>query len=330
MTPPTLHAPSLMERLVPRRSMPTATAGAILVAMFVFGALRFDHFASMPNASNVLGEYAFVGIAAVGATFVILSGGIDLSSGAIVAFTGILTAKLAQHGYHPLEALALGLTIGTSFGALMGWLIEFFALPAFMVTLAGMFAARACGFIIHDQSMSIKHPFCTWVSRHAEFSVAGFAFPMRSVLFLAVLGAGMLVLTRTAFGRNVYALGGAEKSARMMGVPVARTRVSIYALAGGCSALAGWTLALARQAGDPSSAVGLELDVIASVVIGGTLLTGGVGNLVGTLIGVLILGVIRLLIDFQGNLNAAWTSIATGVLLLAFIAAQRLISRRRA
>jgi simple sugar transport system permease protein len=314
--------------LLDRRALPTLSAAAILAAMVVFGALRFDNFATLSNASNVLSDYAYVGIAAVGATFVILSGGIDLSTGSVVAFTGILTAKLAQQGVHPLAALAVGLALGGGFGAAMGILIETFALPAFMVTLAGMFAARASGFLIHDQSLSIKHAFTTWVSRHAVLAGPGhLELPLRSMLFLAVLAAGTAVLARTPFGRNTLALGGAEKPARMMGVPVARTRTAVYAIAGACSALAGWIHAVSRYAGDPSTAVGLELDVIAAVVIGGTLLTGGVGNLLGTFVGVLILGVIRLLIDNAGNLNAAWSRIATAALLLVFIAAQRALSR---
>jgi simple sugar transport system permease protein len=142
---------------------------------------------------------------------------------------------------------------------------------------------------------------------------------------LAVLGAGWLLASRTPFGRCIYAMGGMERSARVMGLPVARTRIAVYSIAGACSALAGFVFTLYKEAGDPASAVGLELDVIASVVIGGTLLSGGVGSIPGTLMGVLILGLIRLIIDFQGNLNAAWTSIATGILLLVFLGVQKAV-----
>jgi simple sugar transport system permease protein len=309
------------------RHIPTLTAGLIMLVLFAFGALRYDHFASPSNLSNLLGDYAFVAIAAVGATFVILSGGIDLSVGALVAFTAVLIADLVQSGWHPLAAAALALAIGTALGATMGVLIHAFQLPPFMVTLAGMFAIRAAAFLIRDQSTGINHPFFTWASRSAELDLgAGATVPLRTMLMAAVVAVAFVIARSTPFGRNVYAIGGSERSARIMGVPVGATKIATYAFAGFCSSLAGFVFTLYKQAGDPTSAVGLELTVIAAVVIGGTLLSGGVGSILGTLIGVLILGLIRLIIDFQGNLNSAWTSIAIGALLLAFVAMQNLIA----
>ncbi len=302
------------------------TAGAILVALLVFGGLRYDHFASLANVFNLLGDYSYVGIAGVGATFVVLSGGIDLSVGSMIAFTAVLMADLVARGWHPLSAALVCLVACTFMGAAMGWLICFFALPAFMVTLAGMFAIRAACFLVREQSVGIDHPFFAWTARHLELDLGGGAvLPMRSLLLLATVAAGVVVARSTGFGRNVYAIGGHERSARMMGVPVVATRIRVHALAGLCSSLAGLVFTMYKQSGDPTSAVGLELSVIASVVIGGTLLSGGVGSVQGTLLGVLILGVIRLLIDFQGNVNAAWTSISIGLLLLVFICLQRLI-----
>lgn len=315
-----------MKPHISSRHLPTLTAGTILVALLAFGAIRYDHFASLSNFFNLFGDYSYVGIAAVGATFVILSGGIDLSVGSMVAFTAVLMADLIARGWHPLSAAALCLVVCTLMGASMGWLICFFALPAFMVTLAGMFAIRAACFLVQGQSVGIDHSFFAWISRHAQLDLgAGAVLPLRSLLLLAVVGAGVVVARSTGFGRNVYAIGGHERSARMMGVPVVNTRITVHALAGFCSALAGLVFTMYKQAGDPTSAVGLELSVIASVVIGGTLLSGGVGSVHGTLLGVLILGVIRLLIDFQGDLNAAWTSISIGLLLLIFICLQRVI-----
>lgn len=308
------------------RNLPTFTAGVILAALLAFGAIRYDHFASLSNIFNLFGDYSYVGIAAVGATFVVLSGGIDLSVGSMVAFTAVLMADLIAKGWHPLSAGLLCLAICTLLGATMGWLICFFALPAFMVTLAGMFAIRAACFLVQGQSVGIDHPFFAWISRHVELDLgAGAVLPLRSLLLLTVVIIGVIIARSTGFGKNVYAIGGHERSARMMGVPVVNTRIAVHALAGFCSALAGLVFTMYKQAGDPTSAVGLELSVIASVVIGGTLLSGGVGSVQGTLLGVLILGVIRLLIDFQGDLNAAWTSISIGLLLLVFICLQRLI-----
>ncbi len=308
------------------RQIPIAVAGLILAGLIGLGAVRFEHFASFPNLANLLGDYAYVGIASVGATFVILSGGIDLSVGSLVAFTSVLTADLIRHGWHPLAASALCLVLGAAFGRVTGWLVRFFALPAFIVTLAGMFGLRAACFLIAGESVSIEHPFLRWVSSSLELDAgAGVAIPLRSLLLLAVVVVGFILARSTRFGRNVYAVGGNERAAQMMGVPVGATTIWVYTLAGFCSALAGLVFTFYKQAGDPTSAVGLELSVVASVVIGGTLLSGGVGSIPGTLLGVLILGVIRLLIDFEGNLNSAWTSIAIGSLLLGFIGLQKLI-----
>lgn len=308
------------------RHIPLATAGLILGAMFLFGAARYPHFGSIGTVSGLFAEYAFVGIAAVGATLVIISGGIDLSVGAVVSFTSILIASLVQDGFHPLTAAAISVAIGSVVGCLMGSLIHKFELPAFMVTLAGMFAMRAMGFIIHPQNISIDHPFYE-AARHAGIPLGGSdSLPARAVVFLITVALGIVLARYTTFGRNIYALGGAERSARMMGVPVGWTRVLVYTIAGATSAFAGFVFTMYKESGDPASAVGLELDVIAAVVIGGTLLAGGVGSVAGTVVGVLILGVIRLIIDNEGSLNAAWTSIAVGVLLLAFVGMQNLVA----
>ncbi len=310
---------------VSSRHIPMLTAGVILLALIALGAIRFDHFATLPNLSNLLSDYSYVGIAAIGATLVVLSGGIDLSVGAVVAFSAVLMADLVSRGVHPLAAAPICLAAGAGLGSGMGWLICRFELPPFLVTLAGMFAIRASCFLIRDQSGSIEHPFLKEVNGW-NVEVAGASLPFRTFLLLAVVAFGCLIARSTRFGRNVYAIGGNERSAHMMGVPVTSTKMRVYALAGLCSAFAGIIFAATTRAGDPSSAIGLELTVIASVVIGGTLLSGGIGSIQGTLLGILILGVIRLLIDFQGNLNSAWTSIATGVLLLGFVCMQKLVT----
>jgi simple sugar transport system permease protein len=150
--------------------------------------------------------------------------------------------------------------------------------------------------------------------------------PLTAMIFLVTLGAGIYLAHFTPFGRNVYALGGNEQSAVLMGLPVARTKVLVYALSGFCAALGGVVYSLYTVSGDPRAGIALELDAIAAVVIGGTLLTGGVGWVIGTLLGVLILGIIQTAINFEGTLNAGWTRVAVGLLLFAFIALQRLIT----
>lgn len=301
-------------------------ATLILVALVAIGAIRFEHFASLANLGNLLGDYGYIGIAAIGATLVIVSGGIDLSVGSVVALSAVIIAALVNRGVHPLAAGALAIAVGTAIGATMGALITHFDLPPFIVTLVGMFAIRAACFLVIGESTAIVSPYLEAAARGYEIPLgAGASLPFRGALLLVMVLAGSVAARLTAFGRNVYAIGGNARAASMMGVPVARTTIGVYALAGLCSALGGVVFAFYKRAGDPTAAQGLELSVIAAVVIGGTRLSGGVGSVTGTLVGVLILGVIRLLIDFEGNLNAAWTSVAIGALLLAFVGIQQLI-----
>jgi galactofuranose transport system permease protein len=310
---------------IQRRNIPTLSAAAIMLAIIALGAARYDHFAAPASLANLLTDYGYVLPAAAAATLVILIGGIDLSVGALAAFSGVLMAALVARGWHPLTAAAVCLGAGAALGCAMGALIQRFELPAFMVTLAGMFAVRAAAFLVLAGSTQIQHPFLarTWEAR-PRLGDAALTWP--GVLCLLVLIAAWILARWTPLGQRLYALGGSERSARAMGVPIVRTRIAVYTLAGLCSALAGCALAFDRRAGDPSACVGLELTVIAAVVIGGTLLSGGVGSVLGTLVGVLIIGVIRMIIDFEGTLNAAWTSVAIGALLLAFIVLQRAIA----
>jgi galactofuranose transport system permease protein len=307
--------------------LPMLTAGAVMLLLLTAGGLRYDHFASPSNLSNLVNDYASIFIAAAGATLVILLGGIDLSVGSLAALSGVTAGALIEHGCHPFAAAAVCVALGCAAGSAMGALIQAFQIPAFMVTLAGMFVFRALAFLVSGQSTGVTHPFLRWAARSGGIELpAGAHVSISAILAAAVMLALFALARLTPFGRNIYAIGGAERSARAMGVPVARTRIAVYAIAGGCSALAGFTFTLDRLSADPSSAAGLELTVIAAVVIGGTLLSGGVGSVAGTVVGVLILGLIRMIIDFQGNLNSAWTSIATGILLLAFVGLQRAIA----
>jgi galactofuranose transport system permease protein len=252
-------------------------------------------------------------------TFVILSGGIDLSVGAAVAFTSILIASLVGSGINPFIVIVIALLIGAIFGTAMGCLIQWFELPPFLVTLAGMFLARGMGFVVHPQSLGIEHPFFLKhitedLSIHLTERVS---VPFTATCFVVILLAALLVAHYTPFGRYIYALGGDEQSATLMGLPIGRTKIFTYTVSGFCSALAGVVYTFYTQSGDPASCVGLELDAIAAVVIGGRLLSGGVGFMAGTAMGVLILGLIQTLITFQGNLNTWWTRIVVGILVLS-------------
>jgi len=311
------------------RYVPLLATAAVLMALYATGCLSFDRFGTLRVAVNLLGDNAFLGIAAVGATFVILSGGIDLSVGAVVALTSIFIASMVErHSVDPLVAIPLVLGIGAIFGAGMGCLIQWFELPPFLVTLAGMFLARGVGFMIEPQSLGIKHKFFleTVSDRLALPLSERVSFPFAASCFAVVLLFALFVAHYTRFGRNIYALGGDEQSARLMGLPIARTKISLYAVSGFCSALAGVVYTFYTQSGDPASCVGLELDAIAAVVIGGTLLSGGVGFMAGTAMGVLILGLIQTLIIFKGDLNSWWTRIVVGMLVFVFILLQNFIS----
>lgn len=318
-----------MRRRIPAKYIPLAATALVLVALYTAGCLSYPNFASPRVAVDLLGDNAFLGVAAVGATFVILSGGIDLSVGSVVAFTSILIASLVgEHGVHPLPAMAVALAVGAALGSAMGCLIHFYRLPPFLVTLAGMFFARGMGFVVREQSLGIKHAFYVKdIIQNLAIPVSRqVSIPFTAVCFVAVFVAGLYVAHYTRFGRTVYAIGGDEQSARLMGLPIGRTKILIYTCAGLFSALAGVVRTFYMQSGDPASCVGLELDAIAAVVIGGTLLSGGVGFVAGTGMGVLILGLIQTIINFQGNLNTWWTKIVVGLLVLVFILLQNVVA----
>jgi simple sugar transport system permease protein len=310
-------------------NIPLLATAVVCVSLFVAGGLRYEHFASAGNVVGILIDNAFLGVVAVGMTFVILSGGIDLSVGSVVALTGVAIGwAVEKRGVHPGAAVPGMLLFGAAFGAAMGGLVHYFKLPAFLVTLAGMFLARGLGFVLSLESIGYAHPALRGAADVYVPIVPGrgIGMPLTAVLFLVTLAVGIYLAHLTSFGRNVYAVGGNEQSAVLMGLPVARTKILVYALSGFCAALGGVVNSIYTLSGNPTAALELELSAIAAVVIGGTLLTGGVGYVVGTLLGVLILGIIQTAINFEGTLNAGWTRVAVGLLLFAFIALQRLIA----
>ncbi len=317
-----------MKLPVSAKYIPLLATGLVLVALYTLGCVWFENFGSLRVLVNLVGDNAFLGVAAVGATFVILSGGIDLSVGSVVAFTSVLIAVLVGRGVSPLVAITLALVAGILFGGFMGILIQAFNLPPFLVTLAGMFLVRGLGFIVHPQSLGITHPF--FLERITEDLAIPLndrvSIPFTATCYVAIFFLAFFVAHYTRFGRFIYALGGDEQSATLMGLPVRKMKVLTYTVSGFCSALAGVVYTFYTQSGDPASCVGLELDAIAAVVIGGTLLTGGAGFMAGTVMGVLILGLIQTLITFKGDLNTWWTRIVVGLLVLAFILLQNLIA----
>ncbi len=318
-----------MKLSIDRSRIPILATLVAFVLLFLAASLRYPGFFSLWVIINLLGDNAFLGIIAVGMTFVIISGGIDLSVGALMALSSILLAVFIEVlGLPPCVAVAAVILIGALFGFASGTLIHFLALPAFLVTLVGMFLARGLALVVHIEAMAIHHPLYDTLTAAAVPLGGGLRIPITAVTFLAVVAAGTWALGHTRFGRNVYAVGGNEEAALLLGVAVARTKVGVYTLSGFCSALAGVIYTLYNSAGDSSAGIALELDAIAAVVVGGALLTGGVGSAIGTLMGVLIFGTIQTILNFEGTLNAGWTRVAIGGLLLVFITLQRFLLRK--
>lgn len=310
------------------RHLPLLATGAILLLLFAAAAVAYDGFLSPRVIVNLFADNAFLGIAAVGMTLVIFSGGIDLSVGAVIGFTSIFTATLVTgRGLHPAFVWPAAIALGAGLGALMGTLIHVFRLPAFLITLAGMFLARGTAFWLNTESVGITHP---WYDALANFDLAlgeSVHIPAAALLLLAVVGAGCVIAHHTRFGRALLAIGGNEQSALLMGLPVGRARIAVYTLNGAAAALAGIVATVYTSSGNASMGIGLELDAIAVVVIGGTLLAGGRGHVAGTLLGVLIFGTIQAAILFDGRLSSWWMRIVVGALLLSFILLQRFLVR---
>jgi galactofuranose transport system permease protein len=313
---------------LPQRFLPVAATFAVFTATFGIGSFRYEGFASGQVAANLFVDNAFLIVLAVGMTFVILTGGIDLSVGAVAALSTMIAAATLQAGWPPLLAVLTVLAAGSTLGLLMGLVIHYFDVQPFIATLAGMFLARGLCFLISVESVSIRDPFFRDLATSTIALPGDVQVTWSVVIALAVVAAAGYVLHLTRFGRTVYAVGGSESSARLMGLATGRTKVGVYVVSGFCSALGGLLFSLYMLSGYGLHAVGMELDVIAAVVIGGTLLSGGVGYVAGAVAGVLVLGTVQTLISFEGTLSSWWTKIVIGALLLAFIVLHRIIVRR--
>ncbi len=300
----------------------------VTIGIFLVGCLicwvQFPNMASTRVLGNLLTDNAYLGIVAVGMTLVILSGGIDLSVGSVIAFSGVFIAvMLRDTGLHPLPVFALLLGLTTAYGACMGWLIDRLAMPAFIVTLAGMFLARGAAYLLSIDSVPIAHPFYQTLQNAYWLMPGKGRLTLIGVLMLLTFVLGMIVAHRTRFGTSVYALGGGEQTARLMGVRQGRTTVLVYAFSGLMAGLSGIVFSIYTGSGYSLATVGTELTAIAAVVIGGTLLSGGAGYVFGTLVGVLTMGLIQTYIVFDGTLSSWWTKIVIGLLLLVFILLQK-------
>ncbi|WP_112313144.1 galactofuranose ABC transporter, permease protein YjfF [Pseudogemmobacter bohemicus] len=306
------------------RTLPLYVTIAIFLVGWAICWMQFPNMLSTRVIGNLLTDNAYLGIVAVGMTLVILSGGIDLSVGSVIAFSGVFIAiVLRDTGLHPLMVFAILLVLTTLYGAAMGWLIDRLAMPAFIVTLAGMFLARGAAYLLSIESVPITHEFYQSLTSAYWLMPGKGRLTLIGVLMLVTFAIGIVIAHKTRFGASVYALGGGEATARLMGVRQGRTTVLVYAFSGLMSGMAGIVFSIYTGSGYSLATVGTELTAIAAVVIGGTLLTGGAGYMFGTLIGVLTMGLIQTYIVFDGSLSSWWTRIVIGLLLLIFILLQK-------
>ncbi|TDV44791.1 galactofuranose ABC transporter, permease protein YjfF [Actinophytocola oryzae] len=312
----------------PSRFLPVIATFVVFVLTFGAGAIRYDGFGTPQIFANLFIDNSFLIVVAVGMTFVILTGGIDLSVGSVVALSTMIAAATLRAGWPAWLAMVAVLATGALLGLGMGTMIHRFGVQPFIATLAGMFLARGLCFVISVESVSIKeNTFRDIAIATVELGEVTITYSVLIAVAVVVVAAYVLHLTR--FGRTVYAIGGSETSATLMGLRTGRVKVGVYVISGLCSSLGGLLFSFYMLSGYSLHAVGMELDAIAAVVVGGTLLAGGLGYVLGSVVGVLVLGTVQTLISFDGSLSPWWTKIVIGVLLLVFIALQQLIVRRR-
>ena len=329
----------LIRRLTnPKYIMVFATI-AIFLIIYAFGAIVYGEkgFTTLRTFVNMFIDNAYYGISAVGMTMVLITGGIDLSVASIASLTGMFIAYGSTiMGIHPIVCILFSLVVGVGLGLLQGATIHYLNVPPFIATLTGNFLARGVCSLISRESINISHPMIDALAKWKVFfmrpengewvKIKPTVFiNFNLILFIVMIVIGTIILQKTRFGRNIYAIGGNEQSAKLMGLPVGRTKVLVYGFNGLCSVLAGIAYTLTVKSGWNLALQGGELEVITCAVIGGTLLTGGVGYMIGTLFGVLLKSVIPALITFNGNLLSWWGKIATGALLLLFICIQRAV-----
>ena len=312
------------------RYLPASATGMLLLLAVVVGGVLYDNFLTGQVLANIFISNSHLIVLAVGMTFVILTGGIDLSVGAVVALSAMIAARLMHAGWPAVATIPVVLLAGCTLGLLVGLMIHYLKIQPFIATLAAMFLARGLCYVISIESIPIRERFFVYMSRKRITVLPNTTITPAVLIALGVFVIGLIVLHYTRFGRTVYAIGGNEASAVLMGLPVPRTKVSVYVISGFCASLGAMLYTFnAVQSGNPLHAIGMELDAISAVAIGGTLLTGGYGFILGSLLGVLVLGTISSIIKFNGTLNSGWTRIAGGVLVLVFIVMQRLITLGR-
>ncbi|WP_278402871.1 MULTISPECIES: galactofuranose ABC transporter, permease protein YjfF [Megamonas] len=304
----------------------------LFIVLYGIGVAMYNGFSRPQVFWNLLIDNASLIIVTVGVTFTIITGGggIDISVGAVVALVCMCLAYLLQNTELAIPVvICLVLLIGIVIGFVQGYLISVFKMQPFIVTLAGMFFCRGMTAVISRDTINIDNPsYVAIASERINMFGTGF-ISVGALVALIVLIIAIIVLKYTKFGRTIFAIGGNENSASLMGLPVTKTKILAYVISGFCAALGGVVYSWTMLSGYTLHAMGMEMDAIASSVIGGTLLTGGVAFMPGTIFGVLIQGIILTFITFQGTLSAWWTKIVVGALLCIFIIMQALITEHK-
>jgi simple sugar transport system permease protein len=327
-----------------RRFIPLTATILLALAAYGVGMIFMPGMRNPQVFFNIFRNNSFLIISAVGMTFVILTGGIDLSVSGVIALTTVATAALLRAGWNAWVVIPLMLLMGMALGAVMGSFIAYMKVQPFIATLAGTWFARGMCFFISDDAIAInnrtfdiigktKIMIPGWMELAAAQGTTAPFISIPVVVAMLVFLIAIFIAHYTRFGRTVYAIGGNEgrneQSARLMGLPVETTKMLVYTLNGFCSALAGIFFSIFVSSGHGLYATNFEMDAIASVVMGGTMLTGGSGYVFGTLFGSLIFGITQTLIQFNGTLSSWWTRIVIGVLTLLFIGVQSVLANQK-
>nr|WP_122011820.1 ABC transporter permease [Maliibacterium massiliense] len=291
----------------------------VLAALFLFSCIAFGtNFFSYTNLSNLIRQVSIMGLAAIGINFVIISGGRDLSVGSVCAVAAMVMAYLSPYGFFPavLGALAAGVLLGL----INGLVITRLGVQPFIATLGMQLGARGIALLMNGELSIPVDESMTSITFIGRGYIAG--IPVPALLFVGCVMLAYFVARRTRFGRAVYAIGGNEESAAMMGLRINRTKVIVYMISGLTTALAAVVLTSRLGAGLPVAGEGWDMTIMATVIIGGTLIRGGVGDMRGVLVGVLICGIITNMINMFGNISTYWQNIINGLLLLAAVIMQ--------
>ncbi len=317
-----------------RALLPTGAALVLFGAMVLYGEAAYGSILQRNTISNLLINNAHLVIISVGMTFVILMGGIDLSVGAVIAFSSVAGVMLVNAGVNPWFVMVLMVAMGAGFGAVSGTLIQHFNVQPFIATLATMFLARGLASMLSTVPERLPGDSAVRLVHHNFKLIDGprvndLVVTPGVIIAAIVVVAAFFTLHRTRLGRTVYAIGGSEQSATLMGLPVARTKMAAYIISGGLAGLAAVVYTSRLGAAQNITGVGWELDAIAATVIGGTLLTGGAGFVLGSVVGALVLGLMTVLITRDGSIPPAATTIITGGILLVFVLLQRAVVGRK-